>query len=220
MSEAPAALQRAEALIREGNRRQAADELMAVLPDLEARWHPQAYTLAGLAWYFDGRYAEALGMFHAAATGSTIPEHHFNVAMAQVKVGDIEGAHASWQRCFDLSYQYQDAPATTSFFQKKLLFAEALLDAGAADPRGLDLLARQLMGFFTHHHVTDASFWAIREVPAMEAVVPLTLAYFRALGLGAAAWQAWCDEVTPALDSEGQAYMAGMREGYDIPPGA
>ncbi len=213
----PRIFTRATEMIRGGQREQAAAELMAALPGMEARWHGKAYRLAGLAWYFDGRYAESLGMFQAAAEGSQVPEDWFNVAMARTHVGDIPGAHDAWQRCFELSYQHQDAPETSTFFQKKLLFAEALLSVGAADERGLDLLERQLMGFFTHHHVTDASFWGMRGVPAMEEVLDLTRRYYVAMGRGADAWRAFCDSVTPSVDSDGQAYLARLREEFPGP---
>ncbi len=215
----PQILAEATQLIRDGQRTQAVEQLMAAIPDLPQAWHRKAYGLAGLAWYFDGRYPEALGMFGAAAAQSEIPEDHFNVAMAKVKVGDIPGAHESWQRCFDLSYQHQDAPATSSFFQKKLMFAQALLAAGAPDERGLDLLERQLMGFFTHHHITDASFWGLRGVPALEAVLPLTKDYYRAMGRSEAEWQALCDQISPDMDEEGQAYVAELR-GWSGPAAA
>ena len=48
--------------------------------------------------------------------------------------------------------------------------ARELIRAGRFDAavhlRGLDLLERQLLPFFTNHHVTDASFWGLRGVPA------------------------------------------------------
>jgi hypothetical protein len=69
------------------------------------------------------------------------------------------GKHQEWERVFALSDEQQAAPETSTFFQKKLLFARALRDANACDGRGLDLRERQLMGFYTHYHVTDASFW-------------------------------------------------------------
>lgn len=212
MAEAePGILGSATRLIRAGRQAEAVAQLMDALPMLPERWHRPVYRLAGLAWYFAGRHPEALDMFRTAAEGSEVPEDQFNVAMSQVKVGDIEGAHGSWQRCFDLSYAHQQAPETSSFFEKKLLFAEALLAAGAADERGLDLVERQLMGFFTHHHVTDPSFWAIRRVPALQEVLPLTLAYYRALGRTEGEWQALCDRVSAGADSEGQAYIAALR---------
>jgi hypothetical protein len=89
-------------------------------------------------------------MFQVAANGSEVPEDWFNLAMAQVKLGFIPGAKESWQKVFDLSYAHKDAPETSTFFQKKLLFAQALHLAGACDEVGLDLLERQLMGFFTN----------------------------------------------------------------------
>lgn len=217
--EQPPVLARATAMIRAGERAQAVDLLMAELPELAPQWHRPVYRLAGLAWYFDGRYAEALGMFQPAAAGSEVPEDWFNVAMARVKVGDIEGGHAAWEECSRLAYAHQDAPETSTLFQKKLLFAEALLAAGAADARGLDLLERELMGFFTHHHVTDASFWGMRGVPAMEDVLALTRRYYTALGRTADEWRGFCDSVMPDVDSDGQAYLATLRDEYPAPEG-
>lgn len=208
----PPIFARATQLIRDGQGQSAVEELLAELPALPAEWQRKAYSLAGLAWYFNGNYPEALRIFGAAAEGSEIPEDHFNVAMSRVKVGDIPGAHESWQRCFDLSYQHQDAPSSSTFFQKKLMFAQALLAAGAADERGLDLVERQLMGFFTHLHITDASFWGLRGVPALEEVLPLTKEYYRALGRGEAEWHLLCDQIAPEMDGEGQAYVAQLRE--------
>ena len=149
-------------------------------------------------------------MFFAA--GSDIPEDHFNQAMAQVQVGDIEGAHATWQRVFDLSYAHKEAPETSTFFQKKLLFAQLLRDAGACDARGLDLLTRQLMGFYTNYRVTDASFWGIRGVPAFEDVMLTTRDYYRAMGKPAEEWATLCDTIAGQVDEEGAAYCAELRD--------
>ena len=156
-------------------------------------------------------------MFRIAATDSEVPEDWFNVAMAQVRTGDIEGAHASWQRCFDLSYQHQDAPESSTFFQKKLIFAEALLAAGHADARGLDLVERQLMGFFTHYRITDGSYWAMRGVPGFQEVIGLTRAYYEAMGRSRAEWDACCDAIAPAIDEEGQAVLEAARRAYPAP---
>src|SRR5439155_9220542 len=149
--------------------------------------------------------------FQSAARGSEVPEDWFNLAMAKVKSGDIEGAHASWQRTFDLSYAHPGAPETSTFFQKKLLFAQALRDAGACDPRGLDLLERQLLPFFTNYHVTDASFWGLRGVPALEEVLATTLDYYRALGKTPDEWRALLDGVAAKIDDDGKAYCEEMK---------
>lgn len=154
----------------------------------------------------------------SAAKGSEVPEEWFNVAMAQVKVGDIEGAHASWQRVFDLSYAHPNAPETSTFFQKKLLFALALRDAGACDPRGLDLLERQLLPFFTNYHVTDASFWGLRGVPAFEDVLATTLDYYRALGKTPDEWRALLARVAAGIDDDGNAYCEEMKRRWTSGP--
>ena len=170
---------------------------------VEASHEDQA--VAGL----EAHAAQDLGV---AAQDSQIPEDHFNQAMAEVKVGSIEEAHASWQRVFDLSYAHQDAPETSSFFQKKLMFARLLKDAGKCDERGLDLLERQLMGWYTHHHITDASFWGIRKVPAFEEVLDLTREYYRAMGRTQAEWSALLDSIGPEIDDDGRAFMETMRQ--------
>lgn len=211
---APPILAQATQLIREGRRREAVDSLTAALPRLDAAWQRKARSLAGLAWYFEERYPEALALFQAAAQGSEVPEDWFNVAMAEVQVGEIEAAHAAWQQCFDLSYQHRNAPESSTFFQKKFLFAEALLAAGHPDARGLDLVERQLMGFFTHYRITDASYWAIRGVPAFEDVLGLTRRYYEAMGRGRAEWVACCDGIAPTVDAEGQAILAAAREAF------
>ncbi|MBK6421737.1 MAG: hypothetical protein IPI38_02775 [Gemmatimonadetes bacterium] len=213
----PAILAQATQLIRDGQRREAVDRLMTALPGLGEPWQRKARSLAGLAWYFEGRHAEALGMFQAAADGSEGPEDWFNVAMAQVQVGDIEAAHAAWQRCFDLSYQHQDAPESSTFFQKKLILAEALLTAGHPDPRGLDLVERQLMGFFTHYRITDPSYWAIRGVPAFDDVLGLTRRYYEAMGRSRAEWEACCAAIAPTVDEEGQTVLEAAREAFTAP---
>ena len=184
----PPPIQRARQLVRDGRHAEAIDHLHAAMPTLAAEHHRAAHACAGLAHYFAGRWAEALGYFRAAARDSEVPEAWFNVAMAQVKVGDVEGAHATWQRVFDLSYAHQDAPGTSTFFEKKLILASALRDAGACDARGLDLLERQLLPFYTTHHNTDASFWGLRGVPAFESVLGLILDYYRAMGRTPAEW--------------------------------
>ena len=213
----PAILAEATQLIRDGHRRQAVDRLLAAMPTLGEAWRRRAHALAGLAWYFEGEHPEALRMFRIAATDSEVPEDWFNVALAQVRTGDIEGAHASWQRCFDLSYQHQDAPESSTFFQKKLIFAEALLAAGHADARGLDLVERQLMGFFTHYRITDGSYWAMRGVPGFQEVIGLTRAYYDAMGRSRAEWDACCDAIAPAIDEEGQAVLEAARRAYPAP---
>lgn len=207
----PAPLAEARELIKSGEYDAAVDRLLNAIPDLPVEFHAKAYTYTGLAHYFAGRWAESLGYFQAAANGSHVPEAWFNVAMAQVKVGDIEGAHASWQRVFDLSYAHQDAPETSTFFQKKLLFATALRDAGACDARGLDLLERQLLPFFTRYHVTDASFWGLRGVPSLEEVLGLTLNYYRALGKTREDWQGLLDRVAGEVDEDGEAFCEEMK---------
>ena len=100
--------------------------------------------------------------------------------------------------------------ASSTFFQKKLLFARALRDAGACDPRGLDLLERQLLPFFTNYHVTDASFWGLRGVPALEEVLATTLDYYRALGKTPDEWRALLDRVAAKID-DGKAYCEEMK---------
>ncbi len=210
----PAILAEATQLIREGHRREAVARLTAALPGLDAAWQRKARSLAGLAWYFEGAHREALGMFEAAAQGSEVPEDWFNVAMARVQVGSIEEAHAAWQRCFDLSYQHQDAPESSTFFQKKLIFAEALLGSGHPDARGLDLVERQLMGFFTHYRITDPSYWAMRGVPAFDDVLALTRRYYEAMGRSREEWVACCDAIAPTVDEEGQAVLEAARAAF------
>jgi tetratricopeptide (TPR) repeat protein len=188
------------------------DCLLAALPTLPAEHHRKAYTYAGLGRYFAGRWAEALGYFQTAASGSEVPEDWYNVALTQVKVGDIEKAHESWRRVFDLSYAHQGAPETSTFFEKKLQFAKALRDANACDGRGLDLLERQLLPFYTKYHVTDASFWGLRGVPAMVDVLDTALDYYRALGKTPLEWAALLDGVAADVDSDGQADCAEMKD--------
>lgn len=201
----------AVALIRAGQTDQAVNLLQTALPDLAQEFQRKGRSYIGLANYFAERWAPALEAFAVAAQGSEVPEDHFNQAMAEVKVGEIEAAHASWQRVFDLSYAHQDAPETSSFFQKKLMFARLLKEANACDPRGLDLLERQLMGWYTHHHITDASFWGIRKVPAFEDVLDLTREYYRAMGKSEAEWGALLDSIAPEIDDEGRAFLETMR---------
>ncbi len=207
----PAPLAEARELIRAGRFDAAVERLVAALPDLPVEYHRQACAYAGLAHYFAARWTESLGYFQSAARGSEVPEDWFNLAMAKVKSGDIEGAHASWQRTFDLSYAHPGAPETSTFFQKKLLFAQALRDAGACDPRGLDLLERQLLPFFTNYHVTDASFWGLRGVPPLEEVLATTLDHYRALGKTPDEWQALLDRVAAKIDDDGKAYCEEMK---------
>ena len=214
----PAPLAEARDLIKAGRYDAATDRLRAAIPDLPVEFHRTAYTYTGLAHHFTRRWAESLGYFQAAANGSEVPEDWFNVAMAQVKVGGIEGSHTSWQRVFDLSYAHEDAPETSTFFQKKLLFAQALRDAGACDERGLDLLERQLLPFFTNHHVTDASFWGLRGVPAFGEVLGTTLEYYRGLGRTRGDWEALLDRIAAETDEEGKAYCAEMKTRWALPP--
>ena len=155
----------ARELIRAGEYRTAIDQLMA-----------------GLAFYFNEEWAEALGMFTIAASGSDVPEDGFSIAMCQVKLGDTTGGLETWQKVFDLSYAHPGAPETGTFFQKKLLFAQALHDADACHPVGLDLLEHQLMGFFTNSHSTDPHTWGIRGVPQFDEVMKTTRDYYRQMG--------------------------------------
>ncbi len=210
MSE-PAVFADAAALIRAGQYEQAVNLLQAAVPDLPAEYRRKAHSYTGLACYFGGQWSDALGHFMLAANGSQVPEDHFNQAMAQVRLGDIEGAHASWQRVFDLSYTHQDAPQTSSFFEKKLMFAQLLRDAGACDTRGLDLLERQLMGFYTNYRITDASYWLMRGVPAFQDVLQTTRDYYRAMGKPEAEWQALCDAIGDKVDEAGVADIAEVR---------
>jgi tetratricopeptide (TPR) repeat protein len=198
-------------LIRAGRIDDAIAHCTQALAELPPDQHPQLHKTLGLACWYGQRWAEALGWFQKAAAGSEVPEDWFNVAMTQVKVGDVEGAHASWQRTFDLSYAHQDAPETSTFFDKKLLFARALRDAGACDARGLDLLERQLLPFFTNYHVTDASFWGLRGVPSMEDVLDTTRDYYRAMGKTKADWDALLTRIAPDLDDEGKATCEELR---------
>jgi tetratricopeptide (TPR) repeat protein len=210
----PAIIAEARELITRGECGLAVQRLMAAVPRLSAEFRRKAYSYAGLACYFDERFADAVGMFQAAARESDVPEDWLNMAMAQAKVGDLPGARASWQQAFDLSYAHQDAPESSSFFEKKLMFARELLLAGGADELGLDLLERQLMGFFTSNRITDTQFWASRGVPAFEEVLALTREYYRALGRSAAEWAASCDRVAAAVDESGRDYCARLREDY------
>lgn len=211
MSDSPV-LADAVALIRSGQTDQAVNLLQIAMPDLASDMRRKAQTYIGLANYFAERWAEALTAFKLVAQGSEIPEDYFNQAMAEVKVGEIEAAHLSWQRVFDLSYAHQEAPETSSFFQKKLMFARLLKEAGACDERGLDLVERQLMGWYTHHHITDASFWGIRKVPAFEDVLDLTREYYRAMGKSQDDWSALLDSIGPEIDDDGRAFLETLRQ--------
>ena len=213
----PAPIAEARDLIKAGRYDVAVDRLLGAIPGPPGECHRKAYTYTGIAHYFARHWAEALGYFQAAANGSEAPEDWFNVAMAQVHVGDIEDSHASWQRVFDLSYAHPDAPETSAPFQKKLLFAQALLDAGAWDARGLDLLERQLLPFFTGYHVTDASFWGLRGVPALEEVLGTMLHYYRKLGKTREDWQALLDRVAAEIDEEGKACCGEMKARWASP---
>lgn len=210
MSESPI-LTQARELIRAGSYHPAIEQLMAGIAHLPVESHRKAYHLAGLAFYFNQEWAEALGMFQAAASGSAIPEDYFNIAMAQVKMGYPAGGLETWQKVFDLSYSQQDPPETSSFFQKKLLFAQALRDAGACHPVGLDLLENQLMGFYTNYHSTDPHTWGIRGVPQFDEVMETTRDYYRLMGKPLEEWAALCDRVAAAVDEEGKEYCAGVR---------
>lgn len=201
----------AVALIRAGQTDHAINLLQAALPDLEPEQQRRAHTYAGLACYFAQRWSDALTHFQVVAKDSEVPEDHFNVAMCQARLRQVEEAHATWQRVFELSYAQQDAPETSSFFEKKLIFARLLKEAGACDERGLDLVARQLMGFFTTNRVTDASFWGIRRVPPFEAVLETTRDYYRAMGKSAAEWLAFLDGIARQVDDEGREFIETMR---------
>jgi len=213
MSE-PEILAEARALIERGERVLAVERLMAALPTLSAGFRRRGHTLAGLAFYFEGRYADALGMFQAAAEGSDVPEDWFNIAMAQLKVGDLKGARQNWQRVFELSHAHQDPPQTSSFFEKKAMFARGLLAAGGADELGLDLVERQLMGFYTTYHITETQFWAMRGVPAFEEVLELTREYYRALGRSAPDWEALCDRIASEVDEPGREFCNQLRGSF------
>ena len=201
----------ARELIRGGKGSDAVDALMAAIPELPAEFVSKAYSYAGLAFYFAGLWPEAMSMFTVAANGSEVPEDWFNLAMSEVKLGNIAAAHANWQKTYDLSYAHQDAPETSTFFMKKLLFAQALADAGAHGPVGLDLLERQLLPFFTNYHVTDPSFWGMRGVPDYFTVMELLFKYYRALGKTKDDWLALCNRVMPEVDSAGQAYAEELK---------
>lgn len=207
----PALFAEATALIRGQQYDVAVEKLMAGIAEIPVEYHAKAYKYAGLAFYFNEKWAEALGMFQVAATGSEVPEDWFNVAMAQVKLGWPDGAKATWQKVFDLSYAHQDAPETSTFFQKKLMFAQALQLAGACDEVGLDLVERQLMGFYLNHHVTDDHFWLSRGVPAFSEVMTTTRAYYRAMEKRESEWAALCDRVAAEVDEAGKAYCQELR---------
>ncbi|MEO8140636.1 MAG: hypothetical protein ABI742_13365, partial [Gemmatimonadota bacterium] len=83
---------------------------------------------------------------------------------------------------------------------------------GAADELGLDLLERQLMGFFTNYHVTDAHYWLSRGVPAFQEVMSATRDYYRAMGKTEAEWCALCDRVGAEVDEDGKAYCAELKQ--------
>ena len=139
----------AETEIRSGEFARAIGRLQGAIPSLPAAEQRRAHRLAGLAQYFQRKFAEALPHFLAAAEGTEVPEDHFNVAMTRAKLGQLDEAEAAWQACFDLSYKHQQAPETTTFFEKKALFAGELLEAGRPAPLAIDLLERQLLPFFT-----------------------------------------------------------------------
>lgn len=207
----PALFAEAGALIRGQEYDAAVERLMAGLAEIPPEYHAKVYRYAGLAFYFNEKWAEALGMFQVAATGSEVPEDWFNVAMAQVKLGWPDGAKETWKKVFDLSYAHQDAPETSTFFQKKLLFAQALHLAGACDELGLDLVERQLMGFYLNYHITDDHYWLSRGVPAFSEVMTTTRDYYRAMGKSESEWGALCDRVAEAVDEAGRAYCAELK---------
>lgn len=206
-----ALLTEAATLVRAGEFTRAVELLEDALPRLAPAARLNARRYIGLAHYFARAWAEALAQFEGIARETEVPEDHFNEAMARVQLGDIEGAHACWQRVFDLSYAHQDAPETSTFFSKKLMFAQLLRDAGACDARGLDLVERQLMGFFTNYRITDASYWGIRGVPAFQDVLLTTRDYYRAMGRSEAEWMQLCDEIAAKVDEEGAAFCAEVR---------
>jgi hypothetical protein len=84
--------------------------------------------------------------------------------------------------------------------------AQALRDAGACDPRALDLLERQLLPFYTTYHVTDASFRSLCRLPAFEGVLNATLDCNRALRKTRAEWEALLDRLAAGVDNEGKEY--------------
>lgn len=193
----------AEAEIRGGDYARAIGRLQGAIPALAPAEQRRAHRLAGLAQYFQRKFAEALPHFLAAAEGTEIPEDLFNVAMTQARLGKLDEAEASWQACFDLSYKHQQAPETTTFFEKKALFAGELLEAGRPGGLAIDLLERQLLPFFTNYHVTDPSFWAMRGVPALEIVLKLLRRAYKDSGRREADWAELCHRVADEVDSEG-----------------
>ncbi len=204
-------LTEARELIRAGSYQPAIDQLMAGLADLPPEYHTTACKYAGLACYFTEQWAEALGWFTMAANGSEVPEDWFSIALCQVKLGDTTGGLETWQKVFDLSYAHPDAPETGTCFQKKLMFAQALRDAGACHPVGLDLLEHQLMGFFTDSHSTDPHTWGIRGVPQFDEVMDTTRDYYRLMGRSLEEWSALCDRVAARVDEAGKDYCASVR---------
>lgn len=211
MSDEPALLTHAREQIRAGEYRAAVDALMSGLAELPLEFHKKAYTYAGLAFYFNREWAEALGPFMFVAQDSDVPEDWYNVAMAQVMIGYPAGALESWQRVVDLTHTHKDAPETNTFFQKKLLFAQALRDTGACNDVGLDLLERQLMGFYTNYHTTDAHTWGIRGVPQFEDVMTTLRDHYRLMGRSLEEWAAVCDRTGAAIDDDGRALCTAMR---------
>ena len=193
----------AETEIRGGDFPKAIGRLRGALPSLPADQARRAHRLIGLAYYFQRKYAEALPAFREAAEGTEVPEDLFNVAMTQLKLGQLDEAEATWQACFDLSYKHQQAPETTTFFEKKALFAGELLEAGRPAPLAIDLLERQLLPFFTNYHVTDPSFWAMRGVPALEIVLKLLRRAYKESGRAESEWAELCHRVADEVDAEG-----------------
>lgn len=207
----------AATLVRAGEFSQAVDLLQRALPRLGRADKLNARRYIGLAHHFAQAWTEALAQFESVAQETEVPEDHFNEAMARVQLGEIEKAHACWQRVFDLSYAHQDAPETSTFFSKKLMFAQLLRDAGACDARGLDLVERQLMGFFTNYRITDASYWGIRGVPAFQDVLLTTRDYYRAMGRSEAEWMQLCDGIAAQVDEDGAAFCAEVRGSLHAP---
>ncbi len=214
MSEPPV-LAAARELIRAGAYHTAVDQLMAGIAELPVEFHRKAYSHAGVAFYSNQEWAEAMSMFTVAAKGSEVPEDWFNVAMAQIRMGHPAGGLGTWEKVFALSYAHQDAPETSTFSRKKLLFARALLDAGTdasvGHPVGLDLLENQLLGFYTNHHTTDPHTWGIRGVPQFDEVMDTIRDYYRLMGRSLQEWTALCDRVAAAVDDEGREYCASVR---------
>ena len=204
----------AQELIRAGQHDEAIELLTAKLAELPDEDRPEAHNVLGLAFYFGGQYPEAFSWFAIAAQGTAIPELWFNLAMSQMKIGDLEGGLTTWQQVVDLSYSHQDAPETSTFFEKKLLFAEALAEAGLCDSRGLAIL-QELVPFYTNNHITDTQFWASRGVPTFRQVVELALRYYRGMKKSKAEWDAFLDGVEGKVDTEGRQVVGEVRSRWE-----